>query len=119
MSKSLRWICPLGALCGVIVVAMDVQMKAPRGVMTLLSAVATLSCVSLLVAMFTRPRETGDRSRFLRSMIWVIRVGGPVWFAINLVEIVLNPTAGPVLTLLDQVCLFTAPFIIALTRGFR
>jgi len=115
-THGLRWLCLAGALCGVIVIVTQMPVTS---VTTLLSVLATLSCVVLLVAMFRSPGETGHRSRFLRSMTWIAVVGGSLWFVINLLTLVSNPGAGAVRTLFEQVCLFTTPFLVAAGRRFR
>ncbi len=113
--KRRRWFCLAGALCGVIVIVTQMPVTS---VTTLLSVLATLSCVGLLIAMFRSPGETGGTSRFLRSMTWIAVVGGALWFAINLLTLISNPGAGAVRTLLEQVCLFTAPFLVAVGHRF-
>lgn len=116
LSKRLRWICPVGALCGVTVIVTQIP---PTTFTTLLSMLATLSCVGLLVAMFRSPGGVAHRSRFLRWMTWIAAASGSLWFALNLLTLVSNPGAGAVRTLLEQVCLFTAPSLVALEHRFR
>jgi hypothetical protein len=116
VSKGLRFFCLVGMFCGVTVVRDQVP---PTTVATGLSMLATLSCVVLLIAMYLRPGEAGEKSVFLRSMTKIAVIGGVVWFGVNVLTLVLNPNPGTLGTVIEQVCLFTAPFLVAATGGFR
>lgn len=110
VSRRARIFCLVGVLCGVIV--MRDQMP-PETVTTGLSLLATLCCVVLLIAMYLLPGSMGQRSPFLRAMTRITVICGVLWFGINVLTLVLNPNAGTVGTLIEQVCLFTMPFLVA------
>jgi glucose uptake protein GlcU len=117
VSKRARVFCLVGVLCGVIV--MRDQMP-PTTVTTALSLLATLCCVVLLIAMYLQPGSIGQKSALLRSMTRIVMVCGVLWFGVNVLALFTNPdTGGAVGTLFEQVCLFTAPFLVAVTGGFR
>jgi len=108
--KRRRWLCLAGAVAGGGVIFTQFPVKT---VETLLSALATLSCVVLLVALFRSPGEVPHVSEFLGSMIPAARIGGGMWVAINVARLVLDPREGSWLTLLEQICMFAAPFALA------
>ena len=113
VSTRARLFCLVGVLCGVIV--MRDQMPPPT-VTTALSLLATLCCVVLLIAMYLLPGATGHRSPFLQVMTRVALIGGLLWFGINVLTFALNPNPGSLGTLFEQICLFTAPFLVAASR---
>ncbi len=115
VSKRLRWFCLAGMLCGVIVIRNQMPVTT---VTTGLSMLATLSSIVLLIAIFLRPGDIGHRSAFLHSMTWIAVIGGLLWFAVNVLTFVSNPNPGALGTMFEQVCLFTAPFLVAATGGF-
>jgi hypothetical protein len=116
ISKGCRWLCAAGALSGVIVIVAGFRFMSLK---TLLSEVATLSCIVLLVALLRGAGDGTSASGFLRSMTWVSAIGGGVWFLVNMSGLVLVPSEGGVRTLLEQICLFTAPVVIFASHGGR
>lgn len=116
VSKGLRFFCLVGMFCGVTVIRDQVP---PTTLTTGLSMIATLTCVVLLIAMYLRPGEAGEKSPFLRAMTKIAVIGGVAWFGVNVLTLVVNPNPGTLGTVIEQVCLFTAPFLVAATGGFR
>jgi hypothetical protein len=116
VSKRLRWFCLVGVLCGVIVIRDQMPVTT---VTTALSMLATVCCIVLLIAMFLRPGDIGHKSALLRAMTWIAVIGGVLWFGVSVLTFVSNPNPGALGTVLEQVCLFTAPFLVAATGGFR
>lgn len=111
VSGSLRLLCGAGALMGVIVVAEGLPVTTVK---TALSDLATLSCVALLIALLRSRQSMAPKSKLLRRMTWIAVLGGALWFGINLLAL-LRPAKGAVLTLLEQVCLFTVPLLTHLS----
>jgi hypothetical protein len=116
VSKGLRFFCLVGMFCGVTVIR---DQAPPTTAATALSMVATLSCVVLLIAIYLRPGEAGEKSAFLRAVTKIAVIAGVAWFGVNLLTLVLNPNPGTLGTVIEQVCLFTTPFLVAATGGFR
>lgn len=110
LTKTLRFFSLGGAVCGVIVMAAGWPVTTIR---TLLSDCATLACVLLLIALF-RATAAADVpvSGLLRAMTKVAVIAGGLWLVLNLLALFVAPGAGAIRTLLEQVCLFTAPLIV-------
>jgi len=113
VARRVRRLMPAGAIAGVALLTTEFPIKTWA---TLLSGLGTLSCVALIAALFFRPGGPAV-SRLLQTMTWIAVVGGGFWFGVNLLSLISNPTAGPLRTLLEQVCLFTVP--VAVFAGRR
>ncbi len=109
VSHRVRWLIPVGVVCGIALLATEFPIST---LATWLSALGTLSCVVLLVVLFRETGEAGPVAGFFRSMMWVAVAGGVIWFLINLLSLISNPTAGAFRTLLEQICLFTPPVMV-------
>ena len=129
LSKGLRALCPAGALAGASVMAAGLPewMESGRPFLTtvkmLLTDLGNLSCILLLLALFLyAPGIVVPMSRMLRVATRVAAVGGGLWFILNLAGLVLAPEggkAGAIRTLAEQVCLFTAPYVVYLSSTRR
>ncbi len=118
-SKHARFACIVGAIAGVIVMAaglpewLDTSRPAATTVKMLLSDFATLACVLLLIALFRQTTGPCDPiSRLLSVMTRVAVIAGGIWMAFNLVALILRPGRGAIRTVLEQACLFTAPYVV-------
>lgn len=131
-SKRLRFASLAGALAGVVVMAAGLPLWSEATMpKMLLSDLATLACVLLLIAFFSggTDRSPADApvSSLLRVMTRVAVIGGAIWLTFNLLALVLtvlqrteaDMMEGAIRTLLEQFCLFTAPYIVYLRRDTR
>jgi hypothetical protein len=129
----LRFLCLAGAVAGGIVVAAGVSQWAGSFQISLatakmlLSEFASLACILLLITFFritaNRPYTDVPISRLLNVMARVAVIAGGIWITINVIGLVLtwriaaragrsDMTTGAIRTLLEQACLFTAPYIV-------
>lgn len=110
ITRPTRWMSLAGAAAGCIVAGTSFPVTTLR---TTFSDLATVSCVVLLIGIFRHAGETKGRpSHFLRVMTLVAVIGGGIWLAFNLLAMVMRPSEGTIKTVLEQACLFTAPFVI-------
>jgi hypothetical protein len=137
LPKRLRILSLVGVAAGGIVVATGLaQLVGSFGnslTMTkmLLSDFVSLSCMLLLITFFREAKGTPGIdipvSRLLAFMSTVAVLAGGLWFAFNLFGLVValrnrastDMITGTIRTLLEQVCLFTAPFIVFKMHRWR
>ncbi len=130
----LRFVSLAGAVAGGIVVAAGITQWAGSFRISLtttkmlLSEFASLACILLLITLFRQatnsPYKDVPISRLLSVMTSVAVIAGGIWITFNVVafavtlRIAASPgqesdiRTGAIRTLLEQACLFTAPYIV-------
>jgi hypothetical protein len=134
LSKRTRVLSLPGAAAGAIVVATGLPLLAGSfgnsltATKMLLSDFVSLACVLLLIAFFREESGTpGIDIPVSRGLAFVTRVAviaGGLWFAFNLFGLIValrrgEPISGAIRTLLEQISLFTAPYIVFKRASMR
>jgi hypothetical protein len=127
LPNRLRWVSFAGALAGVAVVVAGPPLTTMK---TLFSDVATLACILLLMAFFRQGTDASPTDAhvggWLRLFARVAVIAGGIGFAFYLLAGVIaisnysqamartktDIVTGAIRTLLELVCLFTAPFAV-------
>jgi hypothetical protein len=130
LSKRMRVLSLVGAAAGAIVVATGLPLLAGSFgnsltvTKMLLSDFVNLACVLLLITLFREangaPGIAVPVSKWLALATKVAVIAGGLWFAFNLFGLIValrngertDLITGSIRTLLEQICLFTAPYIV-------
>jgi hypothetical protein len=134
LSKRTRILSLVGAAAGAIVVATGLPLLAGSFgnsltvTKMLLSDFVNLACVLLLITFFREANGTPGidipASRWLAFVTRVAVIAGGLWFAFNLFGLVValrngesaDRITGAIRTLLEQSCLFSAPYIVFMSE---